>query len=89
MSCMNISSKVLAKTVKVSNCCMACLLKANRRYPNQLQLPSNYECVFEEDGGILFASRCLAAFQVRPHEGIIIMLCIYSFHDKKCLKIPW
>ena len=39
--------------------------EANSRYPQQLNLPENYECVFEEDGGILRASKAVAALQAR------------------------
>lgn len=38
--------------------------EANKRYPHQLKLPANSKCVFEKDGGILFANKALAAFQV-------------------------
>ena len=38
--------------------------EANRRYPRELQLSAKTKCIFEEDGGILFASKALAAFQV-------------------------
>ena len=38
--------------------------QANRRYPHQLNLPLHYQCVLDEDGGVLLASKCLAAFQV-------------------------
>ena len=43
-------------------------VQANQRYPHQLKLPSNYQCLFDEDGGILLAARCVAAFQVRLNE---------------------
>ena len=39
-------------------------MQANKRYPHQLLLPSNYECILEEDGGILLASKCVATLQV-------------------------
>ena len=39
--------------------------EANKRYPQQLKLPANSKCVYEKDGGILCASKALAAFQVR------------------------
>ena len=39
--------------------------EANSRYPQQLNLPENYKCVFEEDGGILRASKAVAALQAR------------------------
>ena len=38
--------------------------EANKRYPHQLKLPANSKCVYEKDGGILFANKALAAFQV-------------------------
>ena len=38
--------------------------EANRRYPDQLTLPSDYKCVFEKDGGILLASKAVGAMQV-------------------------
>ena len=38
--------------------------EANRRYPQQLKLPEDYTCVFEEGGGILNAQRAVLAFQV-------------------------
>ena len=41
-----------------------CCTQANKKYPHQLILPPHYECVLEEDGGILLASKCVAAFQV-------------------------
>ena len=46
-------------------------LQANRRYPHQLNLPLHYQCVLDEDGGVLLASKCLAAFQA----SIIIIVC--------------
>ena len=39
--------------------------QGNRRYPDQLNLPSSYMCVLEKDGGILTPPKVLAAFQVR------------------------
>ena len=39
-------------------------MQANRRYSHQLNLPLHYQCVLDEDGGVLLASKCLAAFQV-------------------------
>ena len=36
-----------------------------RRYPNQLRMPPNYRCVYDQDGGILLAAKALEAFQVR------------------------
>ena len=39
--------------------------EANRRYPQQLKLPEDYTCVFEEGGGILNAQRAVLAFQVQ------------------------
>ena len=38
--------------------------EANRRYPHELKLPARTVCVLEENGGIIFASKALAAFQV-------------------------
>ena len=38
--------------------------EANRRYPHQLKLPEDYECVFEEGGGILYSQRAVQTFQV-------------------------
>ena len=38
--------------------------EANRRYPDQLTLPSDYMCIFEKEGGILLADKALAAIQV-------------------------
>ena len=38
--------------------------EANRRYPHELKLPATTLCALQEDGGILFASKALAAFQV-------------------------
>jgi len=37
--------------------------EANSRYPG-LKLPSDFSCVLEKDGGILLASKALAAVQV-------------------------
>ena len=46
--------------------------EANRRYPDQLTLPSDYMCIFEKDGGILLADKALAAIQVLTlHQWII------------------
>ena len=39
--------------------------EANSRYPQQLNLPENYKCVFEKDGGILRASKAVATMQAR------------------------
>ena len=39
-------------------------LEANQRYPRQLKIPSTHKCIYEEMGGILYASRSLLAFQV-------------------------
>ena len=41
------------------------ITQANKRYPNQLCLADNMECVYEEDGGILMASKAVGAYQVR------------------------
>ena len=38
--------------------------EANRRYSQQLKLPEDYQCVFEEGGGILNAQKAVLAFQV-------------------------
>ncbi|CAI8021713.1 Peroxisomal sarcosine oxidase [Geodia barretti] len=38
-------------------------LEANQRYPRQLKIPSTHKCIYEEMGGILYASRSLLAFQ--------------------------
>jgi sarcosine oxidase/L-pipecolate oxidase len=37
--------------------------EANRRYSQQLKLPEDYQCVFEEGGGILNAQKAVLAFQ--------------------------
>ena len=42
------------------------MFQANWRYPHQLNLPLHYQCVLDEDGGVLLASKCVAAFQVSP-----------------------
>ena len=42
--------------------------EANRRYPDQLNLPSHYKCVIEKDGGILCANKAVAALQVRKDQ---------------------
>ena len=44
--------------------------EANRRYPHQLRLPDDYQCVFEEGGGILYSQRAVLAFQV---------ICAYKY----------
>ena len=38
--------------------------EANREYNQQLQLPDDYLCIFEECGGILRATIAVAAMQV-------------------------
>ena len=38
--------------------------EANRRYPNQLKLPPTHKCIYQDEGGILYAHRALMAFQV-------------------------
>ncbi len=38
--------------------------EANRRYSRQFNLPPNFRCVLEKDGGILRANKCVAALQV-------------------------
>ena len=45
--------------------------QANKRYPHQLILPPHYECILEEDGGILLASKCVAAMQVLSVNTVI------------------
>ena len=48
-------------------CCSSFIrtfIKANEKYSEQLSLPSSMECVFEEDGGILMASKAVNAYQV-------------------------
>lgn len=47
--------------------------EANRKYL-QLKIPDNYKCVFESDGGILFANMALLAFQVMCIETKIEIL---------------
>jgi hypothetical protein len=44
-------------------------MQANERYSNQLSLEQELSCVYEEDGGILMASKAMAAYQVSPHDG--------------------
>ena len=39
--------------------------EANRRYPHQLRLPNDCQCVFEEGGSILYSQRAVLAFQVQ------------------------
>lgn len=41
------------------------LWQANARYSSQLSLQQNVKCVYEEDGGILLASKAMAAYQVK------------------------
>ena len=38
--------------------------EANRRYPQQLQFPENYTCVYEMSGGLLKANKAVATLQV-------------------------
>ena len=38
--------------------------EANRRYPQQLKLPSDCWCIYEADGGVLKASLALKTLQV-------------------------
>ena len=38
--------------------------EANKKYSDQLQLPEDYLCLTEEDGGILRASKAVATLQV-------------------------
>ena len=53
--------------------------EANSRYPQQLNLPENYKCVFEEDGGILRASKAVAALQVALDGCVFIhVICVAS-----------
>ena len=49
--------------------------EANKRYPQQLKLPEDYLCAFEEDGGILRASKAVAALQVWINKVILIIIC--------------
>ena len=35
-----------------------------RRFPHSFKLPSDHECVFEKDGGILLATKAVALIQV-------------------------
>ena len=51
-------------SIKIYDYKIFLLFQANRRYPHQLNLPVHYQCVLDEDGGVLLASKCLAAFQV-------------------------
>ena len=37
---------------------------ANMKYSLQLQIPDWYKCIYESDGGIIFANKALLAFQV-------------------------
>ena len=46
--------------------------EANRRYPDQLTLPSDYMCIFEKEGGILLADKALAAIQVSTLDCYVI-----------------
>ena len=59
--------------------------EANRRYPQQLKLPEDHRCVFEEGGGILNAQRAVLAFQVKlyclQHSRSV---CAFFLHS--CLK---
>ena len=53
--------------------------EANSRYPQQLNLPENYQCVFEVDGGILRASKAVAALQVALDVFVFIhVFCVPS-----------
>ena len=38
--------------------------EVNSKYSEQLQLPADYKCVFEKDGGVLLANNAVAAYQV-------------------------
>ena len=38
--------------------------EVNSRYSEQLQLPADYKCVYEGDGGVLLADKAVAAYQV-------------------------
>ena len=53
--------------------------EANRRYPDQLTLPSDYKCVFEKDGGILLASKAMGAMQVCEVRMYMCMPVSYHF----------
>ena len=46
-------------------CELTFLSQVNGRYSKQLCFPANTECVFEEDGGILMATKAVAAYQVK------------------------
>ena len=47
--------------------------EANRRYPDQFTLPSDYMCIFEKEGGILLADKALAAIQVSTlQSGLLV-----------------
>ena len=59
-------------------CCEFPCMQANRRYSHQLTLSPDYDCVLEDDGGILLASKCLAALQVSQCYIIILIIFIGS-----------
>lgn len=50
--------------------------EANSKYPQQLKLPEDFTCVFEEGGGILRASKAVFAFQVNAlHDCQFVLVC--------------
>ena len=48
-----------------------------------MKLPLHYQCVLDEDGGILLASKCLATFQVNNTSCIItyMYVCTLCIND--------
>ena len=65
-------------SIKIYDCK---IFQANRRYPHQLNLPLHYQCVLDEDGGVLLASKCLEAFQVclltTQYYTMVHVVCMY------------
>lgn len=50
--------------------------EVNSKYPQQLKLPEDFTCVFEEGGGILRASKAVFAFQVNAlYDCQFVLVC--------------
>ena len=52
--------------------------ECNLRYSQTLKIPSTYKCVYDDKGGIIYASRALLAFQVAILFIIIVFVKMYD-----------
>ncbi len=59
------------------------------RYPHQLDLPPDYSCVFERDGGTLLATKAVDVIQVLVVYIIMYLLCMQStfLYSRTVLKL--